>query len=362
MPSSAKAKWSQLRVGLLAMGAMAILGFLIFLMTSNKGFFRSDSDIYTYMDDSAAIVEGAPVRLNGILIGQITKVALSGEADPHRAVRLTLRVEDNYFPSIPVDSTAKLAAENLLGTKYINITRGQSKEILKPGAEVPSANTPELEDLFQQGYSALGSLDSIVKKLNTLLDQIQEGKGTIGQLLVDDTIARKATVVLDDVHKMADALNVAMASPDNSVGKLLHDNSDLYNDFRGSLMRVDTLLDGLNKGEGTAGKLLHDPAVYDEFHNTITDVRNLLAGLNRGEGDAGKFLKSEEIHQELQSSLARLDTLLDKINNGQGVVSQLLNNPALYEDLDGTTRELQGLLKDFRSNPKKFLRIKLGLF
>jgi phospholipid/cholesterol/gamma-HCH transport system substrate-binding protein len=40
----------------------------------------------------------------------------------------------------------------------------------------------------------------------------------------------------------------------------------------------------------------------------------------------------------------------------------LLNNPALYEDLDGTTRELQGLLKDFRANPKKFLRIKLGLF
>ena len=40
------------------------MGFLIFLMTGNKGFFKSESDIYTYMDDSAAIVEGAPVRLN----------------------------------------------------------------------------------------------------------------------------------------------------------------------------------------------------------------------------------------------------------------------------------------------------------
>jgi phospholipid/cholesterol/gamma-HCH transport system substrate-binding protein len=362
MPSSAKAKWSQLRVGLMAIGAMAILGFLIFLMTSNKGFFRSDSDIYTYMDDSAAIVEGAPVRLNGILIGQITKVALSGDTNPGRTVRLTLRVEDDYLRLIPMDSTAKLAAENLLGTKYINISRGQSKEILKPGGEVASATTPELEDLFQQGYSSLGSLDSILKKLNTLLDQIQSGKGTIGQLLVDDTLARKANLVLDDVHKMADTLNVALASPDNSVGKLLHDNSDLYNDVRGSLKRVDTLLESINNGQGTVGKLINDPAIYDEFHNTITDFRNLLAGINRGEGDAGKFLKSDEIHQEFQATLGRLDTLLDKINNGQGAVSQLLNNPALYEDLDGTTRELQGLLKDFRSNPKKFLRIKLGLF
>jgi phospholipid/cholesterol/gamma-HCH transport system substrate-binding protein len=37
-------------------------------------------------------------------------------------------------------------------------------------------------------------------------------------------------------------------------------------------------------------------------------------------------------------------------------------NPSLYDSLDGTTRELHGLLKDFRANPKKFLRIKLGLF
>jgi phospholipid/cholesterol/gamma-HCH transport system substrate-binding protein len=37
-------------------------------------------------------------------------------------------------------------------------------------------------------------------------------------------------------------------------------------------------------------------------------------------------------------------------------------NPTLYESLDGTTRELHGLLKDFRANPKKFLRIKVGLF
>jgi phospholipid/cholesterol/gamma-HCH transport system substrate-binding protein len=362
MPSSAKAKWSELRVGLMAIAAMAILGFLIFLMTSNKGFFKSEVEVYTYMDDSAAIVEGAPVRLNGILIGQITKVALSGETDPRRTVRLTLRVQDEYLRLIPMDSTAKLAAENLLGTKYINITRGQSKEILKAGGEVASATTPELEDLFQQGYTSLGSLDAILKKLNTLLDQIQSGKGTIGQLLVDDTLARKANVVLDDVHKLVDGVNVALASPDNSVGKLLHDNSDLYNDVRGSLKRFDTLLEALNNGEGTAGKFLKDPAVYDEFHATITDFRNLLAGINRGEGDAGKFLKSDEMHQEFQATLGRLDTLLDKINNGQGAVSQLLNNPALYEDLDGTTREIQGLIKDFRSNPKKFLHIKLGLF
>ena len=54
--------------------------------------------------------------------------------------------------------------------------------------------------------------------------------------------------------------------------------------------------------------------------------------------------------------------MLEKINNGQGTLGQLAVNPALYESLDGTTREVQGLLKDFRANPKKFLTIQLKLF
>jgi phospholipid/cholesterol/gamma-HCH transport system substrate-binding protein len=362
MPVSSKAKWSQLRVGLMAIGALIILAVLIFLMTGAKGFFKSTADIYTYMGDSAALVEGSPVRLNGILIGEVTKVALSGEPDPGRVVKATLSVQSDYFKAIPVDSTAKLAAENLLGTKYINITKGRSRDTIKAGAEIPSANTPELEDLFQQGFSSLGSLDSILKKLNDVLDEVQSGKGTIGQLLVDDTIARKIIAVLDNVKQLSETLTAVVNSPDSSVGRLLHDDHALYDNIQGSVSRVNTLLDGINNGQGTAGKFIKDPALYDDLQSTIGDVRTLLAGINRGEGDVGKLLKSTELHDEIKVTLGRLDSLLDKINNGPGAVSQLLNNPALYEDLDSTTRELQGLLKDFRANPKKFLRIKLGLF
>jgi phospholipid/cholesterol/gamma-HCH transport system substrate-binding protein len=331
-------------------------------MTGAKGFFKTTSDIYTYMGDSAALVEGSPVRLNGILIGQVSKVGLSGVPDPGRVVKATLSVQEDFFKSIPVDSTAKLAAENLLGTKYINITRGRSRQTIMAGAEIASANTPELEDLFQQGFSSLGSLDSILKKLNDVLDEVQSGKGTIGQLLVDDTIAKKIVAVLDNVHQLSDTLTQSINSPDNSVGKLLHDDHALYDDVTGSVTRINTLLDTVNNSEGTFSKFVKDPALYDDLRMTVADVRNLLAGLNRGEGTAGKLLKSDELHEQFKATIARLDSLLDKINNGPGTVGQLLNNPQLYEDIDGTTRELQGLLKDFRANPKKFLHIKIGLF
>ena len=77
---------------------------------------------------------------------------------------------------------------------------------------------------------------------------------------------------------------------------------------------------------------------------------------------AGKLLKDEEMHNRLNASIQKVNLLLDNLNAGKGTMGQLLVNQQLYENLNGATYELQGLMKDFRANPKKFLRIKLGLF
>ena len=60
--------------------------------------------------------------------------------------------------------------------------------------------------------------------------------------------------------------------------------------------------------------------------------------------------------------MGKVDALLDKMNNGNGTIGRLMNDPALFEDLDAVTRETQGLIKDFRANPKKFLHIKISIF
>ncbi len=357
MPSQEKKRWAQLRVGLLATGSLVVLAVLIFALTSTHGFFKSRTNIYTYMDDSAGVAIGAPVRLNGIDIGRIAAVNLSGSDQPNRIVRLTLEINDEYLKDIPVDSQATISAENLLGTKYINIKKGQSTMTVMKDAEVKSLDTRAFDEVVQQGYSALASLDAILKKVDGIIDSIQVGKGTIGKLLSDETLYNRALSITTEVQKLAETLN----GDQGTLGKLMHD-PEMYNDLRATISRVDTLMDGLQKGEGTAGKLLKDPALYDDTRATIADVRKLLQGINDGQGDVGKLLKSDELHTELKATMGRLDTLLDKVNNGQGTLGQLLVNPSLYQSLDSTTREINGLMKDFRSNPKKFLRIKLAIF
>ena len=109
-------------------------------------------------------------------------------------------------------------------------------------------------------------------------------------------------------------------------------------------------------GQGTAGKLLKDPALYDEMQKVArARSASLLADLNAGKGTAGKLLKDEQLHQRFDQLVAKLNTTVDKINAGQGTLGQFMVNPQLYETLTGATREFQSLAKDMRANPKKFL-------
>ena len=362
MPVSSKAKWSELRVGVMAAFALGILGFLVFLLAGTNGLFKSTVDVFTYFDDSAAVAVAAPVRLNGIPIGKVSKVVLSGSNEPGKVIKVTMQIEEQYLKSVPVDSQAEITAENLLGTKYINIKKGRSAQTIVANGEVHSKELTTIDDFVQQGNTALTALQGIVTKAGAIVDQVQAGKGTIGMLLVDDTIAKKMTSIVVEAEKLVVSLRKAAESDQNSVGKLLHDKGAMYDDVRTSIAKVNGLIDDIQKGDGSVGKLVKDPKLYDESVKTITDLRKILAGIDRGEGDIGKLLHSDELHEELKGTIGRIDVMLDKINKGDGTLGQLLNNPALYENLDGTSREVRALLKDFRANPKKFLTIQLKLF
>src|SRR6266404_5259549 len=356
-----KITWAELRVGLLTIVALSILGYLIFLLTGVHGLFRGKSYIYTYMDDAAALTRGAPVSVNGISVGQVRDVGLSGSNEPRRIVKISMEIDDQYLGAIPVDSQAQVAAANLLGTKFINIKKGKSPVTVKPGGEIPSLDTTGFDEVVQQGYSALASLDGILKKVDGIISAVEVGQGTIGKLLADETLYNKMLAIANEAQKLTVSLSETVNSDKGTLGKLIHEDK-LYEDVRGTVDRMNNLLDGLDQGQGSAGKFLKDPALYDDARKTIADVRKLLADVDAGKGTVGKLLKSDDLHNQIKGTIARLDTLLDKINSGQGTIGQLVANPALYESLDGTTRELHGLLKDFRTNPKKFLRIKLGIF
>lgn len=363
MPASSKTTWAQLKVGLMAIAALIILGVLIFLMAGQQGFFQSTAKIYTFFNDAQALTEGSPVTLNGVPIGgKVAKIELSRSSDPKRIVKVTMEIGSKYLPDIPVDSQIDLAKQNLLGSPNINIIRGKSAQTIQPGAELNSTPSTEIEDLFRQGSEALTTLQDLVKQAGEIINDIQNGKGSIGKLLVDSTFTDNLIDIENQFKQLSGDLHNTISSTNNSVGKLLNDNGALYDDVHNIISRSTRLIDDIDNGKGSLGQFIQNPDVHDQAVQMLNDIHQLLAGINAGEGSLGKIVKTTELTDELKTTLGRVDSLLDKMQNGDGTFARLLNDPSLFQDLDSLTRESNGLIKDFRSNPKKFLHIKLSIF
>jgi phospholipid/cholesterol/gamma-HCH transport system substrate-binding protein len=311
----------------------------------------------TFMSDASGLQDGTPVRLNGITVGYLDRLRLTNSSDPHRVVEFEMQIQEKYLNEIPTDSVAGIAASNLVGDKFINITKGQLADRVRPGDELRSMQTQDIPELMAGMANLLTSFQVIVKRVDTMLVGVEQGKGTLGKFLNDPSlynqtvgIAAEAQQLLTDARKGGGTLS-----------KLLYDPS-LYNDLQSPIKRVNAILGELQSGKGTAGKLMRDGALYDEATGIGKQIRDLLADLQAGKGTAGKLIEDDQISRRLTALIDKLNGTIDRINSGQGTAGQFLENPQLYEAVTGATREFQGLAKDIRTNPKKFLRIKLALF
>ena len=357
MAERSKVRWSQLKVGIVGLSAFLILYILVFLLTSSKGFLQHYDRLRTYMDDASGMSDGTVVRLNGISVGYLDHLTLTNSRDPNRAVEFDMRIRPEYLQQIPIDSIAAVSAANLLGDKFINITRGQSPQHVKPNDELKSLQGQDIPELMAQSANLLKSFQTIVGRVDNLLAGVEQGKGNIGLLLKDRQLYDR----LNGIASEGQQLLADVRNGQGTVSKLLY-SDELYQELRSPLRRIDGMLADLQAGQGSAGKLLKDPVLYDEAQKSLTEIRALLNDLNAGKGTAGKLLKSDELHQRLDQLLAKFNTTIDKMNAGNGTLGQFLVNPQLYESLTGATREFQGLAKDIRTNPKKFLTIRLTLF
>lgn len=358
MASNERVGWARFRVGILGLIALFFVVLLIFLLTGGTDWFQSKVPLHTYLSDASGLSSGAPVRINGISAGKVTSVALSGETDPNRVIRVDFEVNSNLLSQIPKDSVVSVGSDNLLGsTKYLDIAKGTSPEHVQANAIMKAESTQQFDALVKQGFGVLDSAQAILVKIDQVVDSIQNGKGTIGKFLQDPTLYND----LESTVKQVQILSATLNSKSGTLGALINDPA-MYNQAQSVLKKLDDLTAGLEQGQGTVGQLLKNRKLYDDLDKSIDQLNTTLADLNSGKGTAGQLLKSDKIANQLSSTLTKVDTTLDKVNSGQGTIGQLMVNRQLYDSANATMRELNETLRAFRANPKKYLTIRMRIF
>lgn len=338
MPSAARVRWAKFRVSVVAVVSFAILGVLVYLLTGGT-LLTPKVTIYVYIADATGLLKGSPVSVNGVDVGKVSKVELSGSNDPNRIVRLSMEVEESHLSDIPQDSTAEIGAETAIGDKFVDITRGRDPTHVLSGGEIqfkPSQDLMKSLDLTQFARQ--------LRQVDADIRDVQEGRNQTGQFFTSEEIYDK---VLAGVTKIQAAFRVAVQTT-GQVGSWLY-SDQLYRQIEQPLLDLDQTLARLQAGQGDAGRLLRDPAQHAELLRNVADVRQSIATVH-----SATFIQSDTLYTDLVGSLASLIERVDEMQQ-----NPLLATSEMYDNLNGMAREIMTTAHDFRGNPKKFLRLKL---
>ncbi|MBZ5647836.1 MAG: MlaD family protein [Acidobacteriia bacterium] len=356
MPSQQQVRWSQLRVGITVIVSTLILAVLIFLMTGEVGLFTSKIRVRAYFENAEGLRVGAPVRLEGVDIGNVTAMRVVNR--PLTPVEVTMKISTRYKSELHKDSQAVLTTAGVLGETFVDIS---SKSAHGPPAvnndELPTQTRPDIQDMVRASQGTLQNIDVLIKRLDRIVSTIESGQGSVGKLINDPDLYNRLNETLGEMQKIANQISGGKGS----IGKLIN-NDELYDKLKASIDKVDRMVDQIDKGQGTIGKLIKDPSLYNEAHSTIAKANQLMADINAGKGALGKFTHDEEFAHKLDDTISKLNSLLARMDAGEGSVGKLFRDPSLYANADQMLLETRKLVQAIREDPKKYLTIRFRVF
>ena len=295
--------------------------------------------IYLYLPDATGVSAGSPVRVDGIGVGKVSLVELSGSKEPARVVRVVMTIETARLVSLTSDSTAETTSDTLIGDKFIDVTSGTSPTHLNAGAELTYKGGADMMQRLD-----LAQFQQRLHVIEVLLDDIEAGRGPLGEFIKGDSLYSDLRNKVADLQR---GIHVA-ADTTTAVGQALYTDA-LYRKVMDPLRELDASLAKLQSGQGMGGAMLRDAKQYEQAVAQVKDLRHTIGGVAGGE-----MMKSGAAYAGWTAQVEGIMRQVEEFN-----ATPMLTNSAVYDNLAGMAKEVQETSKEFRENPRKFLRLKL---
>ncbi|HEU4767384.1 MAG TPA: MlaD family protein [Pyrinomonadaceae bacterium] len=379
-PSKKNVTFSQLRVGIFVLLAIAVLVFLVLNASGDINPFSRKLHLKARFADANGLREGSEVRLAGVRVGKVERIVLlepsQSPTAPRVEAQMTIDAIIDGQPAnqrIRTDSQAQQGSPSLLGNEMlINITPGSNVgKPIEDGAVLPSSSSNTVNDFATSGTDLAQRLSKLSDEISGIVKEVKDGKGTVGRLFTDEALYNNLNATILETEDVMRRVR----SGDGSAGRFINDPA-LYTNANEIALQFRAIAEDIRAGRGTAGKFLTDDELYNRINRTadrldksVDQINLMVAEINAGRGTLGKLIRDEQMYNDARAAIARFNTTAERIDNlvaaaqrGEGTVGKLLNDDSLYSNVNQLSSEGVKMLYDFRQNPKKYLTIKFELF
>jgi len=283
------------KVGLLGVITLTIF-YLGFNFLKGLDVFSSENDYVVYYDDIAGLQTSNPVTLQGVTVGRVMGIEVDQMA---KRVKVLLAI--NKKIQISDQSRALLADDGLLGSKLIKLDARPGTPLVDGGEIKAGIEVGLLGSATAQLAPTLAKVDSLLSTLHV----VSAGFQATGPLVNDVLISAKGST---------QQLTGLMAQNSGNLAKTTQQAALLTANLNALTQSLDAQMKPLlAKSLTIADSVSQLPlgATLKQIDQTVATIQHVLASLEKGQGTAGKVLKDEKLYRNLDKTTANLAALLE---------------------------------------------------
>lgn len=297
----------EVKVGILVTVAIGLFIYG-FNLLKGKNIFSSERKYYAVYQNINGLVEANPVQVNGLKVGQVRKI----EFMPDNSGRLVVTmVIDNDDIKIPKGSIAKITSD-LLGSSSIQLTLGTGNLVAMAGdtlvsdieEDLKKAVDKRIAPLQKKVESLISSIDSVVVIVQAILNEdarenlTQSFEGVKNAILsLERTSMRLDTLMASEKYKLSnifskiESISTNIANNNDKITNVINNFSSISDSLakanfkqtidnaNAAISNTTSILDKINRGEGSMGMLLNNDSLYKALEKSSTDLDKLIIDL-----------------------------------------------------------------------------------
>lgn len=304
------------------LGVLAAVTLFLFIWGINylrgKDLFTNQIYFYAVYEQVGGLTESNPVRVSGVQIGQVDRIAFHPDGSGRVVVRSI--VESGQI-AIPVNSTARMSSD-FLGTTEIEIVLGDSENLLGEGDTLQSITKASItEEVSRQLMPFRQKAEDLLAQVDTILTVIQY---TFNPQTRDNIINS-----VESITKTLNSLESTTMTLDTSI--------------EGQISKLSVILSNAE-------------SITTNIKNNNEDISRIIENFS-AISDTLAAAQIEQTFSNVNQTMEDFSQVVEKINRGEGSMGLLINDEDLYRNLDASSRQLDSLLMEIRNNPRRYFNI-----
>ena len=313
----------EVKIGILAVVAI-LLAFWGFKFIQGSNLFSSATTYYVAYKDVAGLTVGTPVQISGVNVGTVKEINLD---QVKKSVVVTLEVKKNV--NVPPQAQAYISTVSLLGEKAVQLEYDVpcfgDGDCAEDGAFLDGSSKGILASFLGTDPDA-DPTDGIKAQVGDAIDSLEY---TLFDENSDNPIARSSrdlAATMENLRSASQRFEILLDQNSRSINQTMSNLASISSTLSEQeetigriLSNADTLtgnLSGLELDQTVAEintSIVRLRGTLDEADRALGGVANVLDGVQNGEGTLGKLLTDDEIYDRLDRVSLNADTLLNDL-------------------------------------------------